>query len=131
MFLGIDVGTSEVKAVLLSAQHALVASAGAALSIARPHPNHSEQNPQDWWTAACEALARLKALAPKAYADVAAIGLSGQMHGAVLLDAHNQVLRPAILWNDTRSSQESADMMAEMPQLAQLAGSLVDRKSVV
>ena len=125
MFLGIDVGTSEVKAVLLSAQHALVASAGAALSIARPHPNHSEQNPQDWWTAACEALGKLKALAPKAYADVAAIGLSGQMHGAVLLDAHNQVLRPAILWNDTRSSQECADMMAEMPQLAQLAGSLV------
>ena len=125
MFLGIDVGTSEVKAVLLSEQHKLVASAGSVLAIARPQPGHSEQNPQDWWTATCKALGKLQNAAPKAYAGVTALGLSGQMHGAVLLDGQNQVLRPAILWNDTRASQECADMMAQMPSLPGVAGSLV------
>ena len=125
MFLGIDIGTSEVKALLLDEQHQIVGTAGAALDISRPHPGHSEQWPNDWWTAAQEALAALRSAHPQAYAAVQVIGLSGQMHGAVLLDSRNDVLRPAILWNDTRASLECAQMMQELPALPQLAGSLV------
>ena len=124
MFLGIDVGTSEVKALLLAPSHQVIGSAGAALAISRPQPGHSEQQPQDWWRATQAALAQLRQDHPQAYGAVQAIGLSGQMHGAVLLDAQDQVLRPAILWNDTRAAQECADMMAELPGLPALAGSL-------
>lgn len=124
MFLGIDIGTSEVKVLLLGDDHQVIATAGAALSVSRPHPGHSEQNPEDWWAAALLALAQLREQAPTPFAAVKGIGLSGQMHGAVLLDAKDQVLRPAILWNDTRSEQECLDMMAQSPGLPQLAGSL-------
>ena len=125
MFLGIDVGTSEVKTLLLNERHQIVGHASAALKISRPHPGHSEQQPKDWWAATQSALAALHASHPQAYAAVQAIGLSGQMHGAVLLDNRNEVLRPAILWNDTRASLECAQMMQELPTLPQLAGSLV------
>lgn len=125
MFLGIDIGTSEVKTLLLADDHRLVGTAGAALSISRPRPGHSEQNPADWWQATQAALAKLRSAHARDYSAVRAIGLSGQMHGAVLLDAGHQVLRPAILWNDTRASQECADLMRECPEAAQLAGSLV------
>ena len=125
MFLGIDIGTSEVKALLLNEFHVIVGNAGAALDISRPHPGHSEQQPKDWWTATQSALAVLRSAQPKDYAAVEAIGLSGQMHGAVLLDGNNEVLRPAILWNDTRASLACAQMMQELPTLPQLAGSLV------
>ncbi len=125
MFLGIDIGTSEVKALLLDDVHRQIGTAGATLAISRPHPGHSEQQPADWWMATQTALAILRQAHPQAYAAVQAVGLSGQMHGAVLLGAQDQVLRPAILWNDTRASVECAQMMAELPSLAQLAGSLM------
>ena len=125
MYLGIDIGTSEVKVVLLSSDHWQVGAAGAALGISRPQPGYSEQQPQDWWQATCLALERLRQAHPKEFALVRGIGLSGQMHGAVLVDETNAVLRPAILWNDTRSSDECRLMMDEMPQAPQLAGSLL------
>ena len=125
MFLGIDIGTSEVKALLLDERHRIVASTGSALGISRPHAGHSEQLPQDWWAAVQSALLALRLAQPAAYSAVQAIGLSGQMHGAVLLDSNNTVLRPAILWNDTRASLECAQMMESLPSLPQLAGSLV------
>jgi xylulokinase len=124
MFLGIDVGTSEVKALLLDANHRVIGVSGAHLEVTRPHPGHSEQDPTVWWEATQSALAQLKNTFPSEYSAVQAIGLSGQMHGAVLLDANNQVLRPAILWNDTRSAKECNEMMAELPSLPQIAGSL-------
>ncbi len=125
MFLGIDIGTSEVKALLLTDDHRLVGTAGAALAISRPEPGHSEQDPADWWQATLLALGKLRTAHAKEYATVRAIGLSGQMHGAVLLDARHQVLRPAILWNDTRASVECEEMVRDCPDLPQLAGSLV------
>ena len=125
MFLGIDIGTSEVKTLLLDGSHRQIGTAGTPLAISRPHPGHSEQQPVDWWTATQFALATLRQAHPQAYAAVQAIGLSGQMHGAVLLDAQDHVLRPAILWNDTRASAECEQMMAELPGLSQLAGSLM------
>ena len=124
MYLGIDIGTSEVKTLLLDDTHHVIGVAGATLEVSRPHPGHSEQDPQSWWTTTQSALATLQTQHPDAYSKVQAIGLSGQMHGAVLLDKHNVVLRPAILWNDVRSAQECLDMMSELPTLPQLAGSL-------
>jgi xylulokinase len=124
MHLGIDIGTSEVKVLLLDQDHTVVGSAGVALSVSRPHAGHSEQNPADWWAATQQALHTLRAQHPAAYAAVRGIGLSGQMHGAVLLDAQDRVLRPAILWNDTRCAAECVDLMAECPALPELAGSL-------
>ena len=124
MFLGIDVGTSEVKVLLLASDHQVVAVAGSALTVSRPHPGQSEQAPQDWWVATRKALAQLRQSHPAELAAVQGIGLAGQMHGAVLLDARDQVLRPAILWNDTRCAAECSEMMAEMPELADLGGSL-------
>lgn len=124
MFLGIDVGTSEVKVLLLDAEHHVVGVTGSSLDVSRPHVGHSEQEPATWWSATQSALTQLKTKFPVQYAAIKAIGLSGQMHGAVLLDANNQVLRPAILWNDTRSAKECEEMMAELPALPQIAGSL-------
>ena len=124
MYIGIDIGTSEVKALLLDDMHQVIGSAGCALVVSRPHPGHSEQVPDDLWIATRSALAQLRSAHPSAYAATRGIGLSGQMHGAVLLDAQDRVLRPAILWNDTRAATECVEMMAELPVLADLAGTL-------
>lgn len=104
MYLGIDLGTSAVKAVVADEDGRVVREASEPLTLHRPEPKHSEQHPDDWWRATCAVVAKLADLAPQ----IAAIGLSGQMHGAVLLDGRGQVLRPAILWNDGRSEAECA-----------------------
>lgn len=124
MFLGIDLGTSEVKLLLLSDTHRIIAVAGERLSISRPHPAWSEQDPAEWWDAAGRAAARLRAAEPQAFAAIRAIGLSGQMHGATLLDANDRVLRPAILWNDTRADAECAELTARFPALPEISGNL-------
>ena len=124
MFLGIDIGTSEVKALLLNDAHEVIGVSGCPLEVSRPAPGHSEQEPASWWAGTQAALATLRAHHPEAYAAVSAIGLSGQMHGAVLLDKDLAVLRPAILWNDVRSAAECTEMMEALPDLPRLAGSL-------
>lgn len=111
MYLGIDLGTSAVKAVVADDDGAVVREASEPLAVHRPKPKHSEQDPDDWWRATCAVMARLADLAP----GVAAVGLSGQMHGAVLLDAQERVLRPAILWNDGRSQAECAALEESVP----------------
>ncbi|MDC8787068.1 xylulokinase [Roseateles koreensis] len=123
-FLGIDLGTSEVKLLLLNADGLVVGQAGAALGVSRPQPLWAEQAPQDWWVATERAVAQLRAAHPLAFSQVRAIGLSGQMHGAVLLDAQDQVLRPAILWNDGRSHAECVELTQRAPQLHAIAGNL-------
>lgn len=124
MYLGIDLGTSEVKVLLLSEDHRIVATAGHKLPISRPNPLWSEQDPADWWTATGRAIETLRQAAPEAFRAVKAIGLSGQMHGATLLDAQDNVLRPAILWNDTRSAVECEELTARFPALPAIAGNL-------
>jgi xylulokinase len=124
MYLGIDLGTSEVKVLLLGTDHQVLAVSGAALTVQRAQPHWSEQDPADWWRATGDAVAAVRAKAPKEFAAVRAIGLSGQMHGATLLDAADRVLRPAILWNDTRSSAECAELTQRFPALPQVAGNL-------
>jgi len=121
MHLGIDLGTSEVKVALVDGAR-LVGIGRAALDVQRPHPLWSEQDPAAWVTATEAAIAALRADHRAALAAVTGIGLSGQMHGAVLLDANDRVLRPAILWNDTRSAAECAALEARVPDARQLTG---------
>lgn len=118
MFLGIDIGTSAVKAVLLSDDGAMAAESSAPLSIARPEPLHSEQDPGEWWEAANQAVLGLPSEQRSA---VEAVGLAGQMHGATLLDKADRPLRPAILWNDGRSEQECAELEAAEPRSRQIS----------
>ncbi|MEL7127015.1 MAG: xylulokinase, partial [Pseudomonadota bacterium] len=110
MYLGLDLGTSGVKALLISDEQTVIGSATAPLQVTRPHPGWSEQDPDSWISATEAALRQLAG----AYdlSGVRGIGLSGQMHGATLLDAADTVLRPCILWNDTRSAAEAASMDA-------------------
>ncbi|MGA0613126.1 xylulokinase [Paracoccus sp. KR1-242] len=122
MYLGIDLGTSGVKATLIDDNQQALGSETAGLTVSRPHPNWSEQDPADWILAtrhAVGALARSHDLS-----SVGGIGLSGQMHGAVALDAAGAVLRPAILWNDTRSHAEAAELDAK-PEMRRLSGNIV------
>lgn len=119
--LGIDLGTSGVKALLLEdGQQRAVASAP--LTVSRPHPGWSEQDPADWWRATSDCLDALKAEHPRALAAVRAIGLSGQMHGATLLGADGAVLRPCMLWNDGRSAAQCAQLEAPALGLRQRTG---------
>ncbi|WP_423250260.1 xylulokinase [Burkholderia cenocepacia] len=112
MSLGVDLGTSELKALMLDMSGAIVESTAVPILTAHPHPEWSEQHPHDWWQACLTALSALRRANPDAYARIACIGLSGQMHGAVLIDMHDECVRPAILWNDGRASNEAA-MLAE------------------
>ncbi|MBS9478519.1 xylulokinase [Ancylobacter radicis] len=124
MFLGLDIGTSAVKAVLVDGDQKVLATTETPLAISRPQPGFSEQNPEDWWQATLASIDALKAQQPAALSAVQGIGLSGQMHGAVLLDASGAVLRPAILWNDGRSSAECRELEERFPALHQVAGNL-------
>jgi xylulokinase len=124
MFLGIDLGTSGVKLVLLDGGHRVVATADATLEVSRPRPLWSEQEPQAWWRALEDAMARLRHSAPGALPAVRAIGLSGQMHGAVLLDAQQRVLRPAILWNDGRAFDECTELERQEPRSREITGNI-------
>ena len=121
MFLGIDIGTSAVKACVIDADCTAQAVAQSDLSISHPHPGWSEQNPADWWAAVSTAVNALWRKTPDLAPQISAIGLSGQMHGAVLLDKDGTVIRPAILWNDGRSSQPCR-VLGRDPSLAQIAG---------
>lgn len=124
MYLGLDLGTSGIKALLIDNDQTIIASAHADLTISRPHTGWSEQNPKDWLDAAETALLELKSTHPAELAAVQGIGLSGQMHGAVLLDEQDQVLRPAILWNDTRSYHQAARLDAD-PRFRTITGNIV------
>lgn len=124
MYLGLDLGTSELKLLLLNAQGQVIDSVGEALAVQRPQPLWSEQSPWDWWAAAGRAAAVLRERWPVAWGQVRGIGLSGQMHGAVVLDAASQPLRPAILWNDGRCSAECEELLRRVPDLHARTGNL-------
>src|SRR5262245_49951159 len=122
VFLGIDIGTSAVKALLVDEHQRVVAQAEEALSISRPQPLWSEQDPEQWWNAVARAVLTLRQVAPGNFSGVRALGLSGQMHGAVLLDRAGKVLRPAILWNDGRSLAQCEELERLVPHLGNVAG---------
>ncbi len=121
MYIGLDLGTSGLKGILIDDAQRILAEATAPLTVQRPHEGWSEQRPSDW-IAAAETV--LDALASNGLGKVAGIGLSGHMHGATLLDASDQVLRPCILWNDTRSFAEAAELDDD-PMFRRVTGNIV------
>ncbi|WP_420586696.1 xylulokinase [Ruegeria sp.] len=121
MYLGIDIGTSAVKLVCAQGDR-ILATSSVAMETSSPRPGWSEQHPDQWWQATCEAMAQLAAQVM--LSDVKAIGLSGQMHGAVLLGRDMRPIRPAILWNDSRATPECDELRAAQPQIGQIAGVL-------
>jgi xylulokinase len=124
MYLGIDLGTSEVKLLLLNEQQVVIDTAGEALEISRPQPLWSEQDPAQWWQATHRAAQTLRARHPHVWARVRGVGLSGQMHGAVALDTALNPLRPAILWNDGRCAAECDELLRRVPDLHRRTGNL-------
>ena len=123
-YLGIDLGTSELKVAILEENGTIAVAAGESYSPSRPQHGWSEQDPESWWLALDRVMFKLMASNPLLMKMVSAIGLSGQMHGAVALDKSLNVLRPAILWNDTRSSLECNELNASGLGLTDLSGNL-------
>jgi xylulokinase len=122
MYLGIDLGTSGLKLLLIDGEQRTVVSHSIPLDISRPHPQWSEQDPLAWWQAVKLGMSALVQSNPNEIAALRGIGLSGQMHGAVLLDANGEILRPAILWNDTRSGNACRTLSDRVPDLGRITG---------
>src|SRR5437868_12843079 len=124
LLLGIDLSTTGAKALLIDAEGRVVSSATTPLSLSTPYPLWSEQDPGEWWNATTNSIVQALAAANATGKDVAAIGLTGQMHGLVLLNEQKQVLRPAILWNDQRCGAECDEIRARivLDQLVQITG---------
>jgi sugar (pentulose or hexulose) kinase len=122
VYLGIDIGTSAVKALLADEEQRVVAEATQELAISRPQPLWSEQNPEDWWSAVVRVVMHLQRATLDRFSAIRGVGLSGQMHGAVLLGTDRAVLRPAILWNDGRSHEQCLALEQRVPQLGIIAG---------
>ncbi len=121
MYIGLDLGTSGLKGVLIDEGQKVLAEATAPLTVSRPQDGWSEQSPTEWIAAAETVLGKLSA---RGLASVRGIGLSGQMHGATLLDASDNVLRPCILWNDTRAHREAAELDDD-PRFRAISGNIV------
>ena len=121
VFFGIDVGTTATKGIAIDSDGTVRARAEAEYPLKTPHPGWAEQDPEDWWRATETVLAQLT---KEAGEEPTGIGLSGQMHGLVALDSHNEVLRPAILWNDQRAQAECDEIERTigLERLIQLTG---------
>jgi xylulokinase len=124
LLLGIDLSTTGAKALLIDEEGTVVASVTTPLGLSNPKPLWSEQEPRDWWQATTQSIRRALSEANASGADIKAIGLTGQMHGLVLLDERGDVLRPAILWNDQRSGKECDEIRARVgrERLIQITG---------
>ena len=123
MYIGIDLGTSGVKAILLNEQGDVLATHTEKLTVSRPHPPWSEQDPEQWWQATNTAMQALGS--QHALREVKALGIAGQMHGATLLDKQQRVLRPAILWNDGRCGEECMLLEEKVGASRQITGNLM------
>ncbi len=106
LYIGIDLGTSAVKAILMDREGHVLHACTRAYPLLLPHPGWSEQHPQEWETAVWDCLRELAGM--HGGTEIAGIGVAGQMHGLVVLDQNDAVIRPAILWNDGRSTKETA-----------------------
>jgi xylulokinase len=124
LFLGIDISTTSAKSLLIDTACNVIATASAPLTLSTPHPLWSEQNPEDWWQAVIASIRTALTQAGVDGAAIAAIGLTGQMHGLVLLDREGKVLRPAILWNDQRTAMQCDEIRSRLgkKRLIQITG---------
>jgi xylulokinase len=125
LLLGIDVSTTGAKALLIDEKGKVVKTATTALTLQTPKPLWSEQDPHEWWSATAKSIKKVLKESKANAKDVVAVGLTGQMHGLVLLDAQHKVLRPAILWNDQRTGKQCDDIRTRMggrERLVQVTG---------
>jgi xylulokinase len=127
LLLGIDVGTTGAKAILITAAGAVLAEATSEYPMATRRPLWAEQNPHDWWSATVASVREVLHQAAAPAEAVAGVGLTGQMHGLVLLDEHGEVLRPCIMWNDQRTGPQCAAITGQVGEqrLLQLTGNPV------
>ncbi|HEX7555302.1 MAG TPA: FGGY family carbohydrate kinase, partial [Leptolinea sp.] len=124
LFLGIDVSTTGSKAILIDDRGNVVATAINEHSISTPKPLWSEQDPQEWWDASSKSIRQALSQAGVNGDAVKAVGLTGQMHGLVMMDKNDVVLRPAILWNDQRTAEECDEITRRVgfEKLLQICG---------
>lgn len=122
MYLGLDLGTSGLKGVVIDDKGNVLVQESVALAVDSPHAMWSEQDPESWWLAFIDVIQQLQQRLD--LSKLKAIGLSGQMHGATLLNSQGEVLRPCILWNDGRSQAQCQALMAEFPDLIERSGNL-------
>lgn len=121
-YLGLDIGTSATKVVLVDEAQQVLSSGSRHYSVTYPGPGRAEQSPSIWWEAVEGLMGELREQLPEAMARLSGIGLSGQMHGLVLQDENGNVLRPAILWNDARAAGECRELSDRLPALGELTG---------
>ncbi len=124
MYLGLDLGTSGLRGILVDDAGLVLCAAEVSISTATPEPGWSEQTPSDWIDACKKVVTELRARDAQAFSKLRGIGLSGHMHGATLLDAGGRVLRPCILWNDTRSAEEAA-VLDQAQDMRAISGNIV------
>lgn len=124
MYLGLDLGTSGLRALLVDEQGAIIGTSEASYSVQHPNAGWSEQDPLDWTVACDRTVEILRAEIPAAFSELKAIGVSGHMHGATLLDQTGEVLRPCMLWNDTRAHKEAQQLDA-IPSFRSVSGNIV------
>ena len=124
MFIGIDLGTSSIKVILIDKKQNILASANTNLTTQSPKDGFSEQNPKEWVDATIECLEAIKIKKPKEFCETISIGISGHMHGATLIDKDGNVIRPCILWNDTRSYQECLEFEKQNFDVRSISGNI-------
>ena len=124
MYIGIDLGTSSLKTILVDENQNIVGHATSSLKLLNPKIGFYEQDPDSWFKATLKCFAILKKEFPKEYKATKSIGISGQMHGATLIDKNNSILRPCILWNDTRSISQCSEMEKKYPLLREESGNI-------
>src|SRR5689334_8659396 len=122
MFIGIDLGTSSIKTILVGEDGRLIATASEPLQLSRPSAGFSEQDPESWYQATIAALDSLARQAPREMAAVRGIDLSGQMDGATVIGKERKVLAPCILWNDVRLAEECRELELTCPAPGRLTG---------
>ena len=124
MFIGIDLGTSSVKMILVDHEQNILATSDSPLTVQNPKDGYSEQNPEEWINATLECLESLKIKKPKEFTETISIGISGHMHGATLIDKSGDVIRPCILWNDTRSHKECEEFENQSIDVRSISGNI-------
>ena len=123
-FLGINLGIFEVRVSLFDVEHRALADAAVRLTRSTPQSHWSEQSPEEWWHATLEAIAKVRADVPAAFSNLHGVGVSGQAQGTVLLDKHHRLLRPAILWSDTRARAECIELEAMVTNSRDITGNM-------
>ena len=124
MFIGIDLGTSSIKTILIDENQRIIGSVNKPLQLLNPKTGYFEQNPDSWYTTTLKCFEELKSKFFKEFAAIQAIGISGQMHGATLIDKNSSVLRPCILWNDTRAASQCIQMEENYASLRNECGNI-------